>query len=86
MSRELSLPRVRIEWIPVQMYGLGHLGFDYLQLVFEPGDAGAVTQDPSQIAPSDETLPGLSAPPAGAMTSSDRDTRPAARKRKAPGT
>ena len=45
MSRELSLPRVRIEWIPVQMYGLGRLGFDYLQLVFEPGDAGAVNQD-----------------------------------------
>ncbi len=45
MSRELSLPRVRIEWIPVQMYGLGRLGFDHLQLVFEPGDAGAVNQD-----------------------------------------
>ena len=39
------MARVRIEWIPVQMYGLGRLGFDHLQLVFEPGDAGAVTQD-----------------------------------------
>ena len=57
---------------PVQTYGLGHLGFDQLQLVFEPGEAGGATQDPSQIAPSDETLPGLSAPPAGAMTSCDR--------------
>ena len=33
------MPRVRIEWIPVQIYGLGHLGFDHLQLVFEPGAA-----------------------------------------------
>ena len=30
-------------------------------------------EDPSQIAPVDETLPGRSPPPAGAMTSSDRD-------------
>ena len=41
-------------------------------------------EDPSQIAPSDETLPGLSAPPAGAMTSSDRDTRPAPEKEERP--
>ncbi|KWT66197.1 Hemolysin-type calcium-binding region [Hyphomicrobium sulfonivorans] len=29
------MPRVRIEWVPVQMFGLGRLGFDHLQLVFE---------------------------------------------------
>jgi len=45
MPRGLRLARVRIEWMPVQMYGLGHLGFDHLQLVFEPGEAGAATQD-----------------------------------------
>jgi len=39
------LPSVRIEWVPVQMYGLGRLGFDHLQLVFEPGEAGAGRQD-----------------------------------------
>ncbi len=39
------MPRVRIEWVPVQMYGLGRLGFDHLQLVFEPGDAGGSAQD-----------------------------------------
>ena len=27
------------------MYGLGHLGFDHLQLVFEPGEPDAATQD-----------------------------------------
>lgn len=42
---EGELPRVRIEWVPVQMYGLGRLGFDHLQLVFEPGDAGGGRQD-----------------------------------------
>jgi hypothetical protein len=41
-------------------------------------------EDPSQIALSVETLPGLSAPPAGAMTSSDRDTRPVPEKEKRP--
>ncbi len=30
-------------------------------------------EDPSQIAPAEEALPGRSPPPAGAMTSSDRD-------------
>src|SRR4029079_4533494 len=45
MPRGLRLARVRVEWMPVQMYGLGHLGFDHLQLVFEPGEAGAATQD-----------------------------------------
>jgi Ca2+-binding RTX toxin-like protein len=39
------LPRVRIEWVPVQMYGLGRLGFDHLQLVFEPGEIGRSAQD-----------------------------------------
>jgi hypothetical protein len=33
------LPSVRIEWVPVGAYGLGLLGFDHLQLVFEPGNA-----------------------------------------------
>ena len=46
-------------------------------------------EDPSQIAPADEVLPGRSAPPAGAMTSSDRDgdaapPRPENEKRPAP--
>jgi Ca2+-binding RTX toxin-like protein len=44
-KKEGRLPRVRIEWVPVQMYGLGHLGFDHLQLVFEPGDGGNSAQD-----------------------------------------
>ncbi|MFN3622543.1 MAG: calcium-binding protein [Hyphomicrobium sp.] len=38
------MPRVRVEWMPVQTFGLGHLGFDHLQLVFEPGE-GASWQD-----------------------------------------
>ena len=41
-------------------------------------------EDPSQIAPVDETLPGLSPPPAGAMTSSDRDEQLAPEKEKRP--
>jgi endonuclease YncB( thermonuclease family) len=44
-------------------------------------------EDPSQIAPVDETLPGRSPPPAGAMTSSDRDeqvTPPAPENEKRP--
>jgi Ca2+-binding RTX toxin-like protein len=36
---------VRIEWVPVQLYGLGRLGFDHLQLVFEPGESGRSAQD-----------------------------------------
>lgn len=32
------MPRIRIEWIPVQTYGLGRLGFDHLQLVYQPDD------------------------------------------------
>jgi len=35
------LPRIRIEWVPVQMYGLGRLGFDHLQLVYQTDDADA---------------------------------------------
>ena len=41
-------------------------------------------EDPSQIAPADETLPGRSPPPAGAMTSSDRDEQPDPEKEKRP--
>lgn len=39
------MPSVRIEWVPVQTYGLGHLGFDHLHIVFEPGDGGASQDD-----------------------------------------
>ena len=28
-----------IEWIPVQLFALGLLGFDHLQLVYQPDDA-----------------------------------------------
>ncbi len=38
------MPRVRIEWMPVQLFGLGHLGFDHMQLVLEQGE-GAAPQD-----------------------------------------
>jgi len=41
-------------------------------------------EDPSQIAPVDETLPGRSSPPAGAMTSGDRDEQQAPQKQKRP--
>ena len=37
------MPRVRIEWVPVQAYGLGHLGFDHLQLVYQQDDGEALT-------------------------------------------
>lgn len=43
-ERRPAVPRVRIEWMPVQTFGLGRLGFDHLQLVFEPGE-GASRQD-----------------------------------------
>lgn len=33
------MPRIRIEWVPVQRFGLGLLGFDHLQLVFQGDDA-----------------------------------------------
>ena len=39
------MPRVRIEWVPVQTYGLGRLGFDHLQLTFEPSEGGLAPQD-----------------------------------------
>jgi Ca2+-binding RTX toxin-like protein len=39
------VPRVRIEWVPVQTYGLGRLGFDHLQLTFEPSEGGLAPQD-----------------------------------------
>ncbi len=38
------MPRVRIEWMPIQRYGLGHLGFDHLHLVLEQSD-GTSPQD-----------------------------------------
>jgi endonuclease YncB( thermonuclease family) len=41
-------------------------------------------EDPSQIAPADETLPGRTAPPAGAMTSSDREEKAAPEKEERP--
>ena len=39
------MPRVRIEWVPVQTYGLGRFGFDHLQLTFEPSEGGLAPQD-----------------------------------------
>jgi len=36
---------VRIEWLPVQTYGLGRLGLDHLQLTFEPNEGGTEPQD-----------------------------------------
>jgi len=39
------VPRVRIEWVPVQTYGLGRFGFDHLQLTFEPSEGGLAPQD-----------------------------------------
>lgn len=41
-------------------------------------------EDPSQIAPVDETLPGRSPPPAGAATSSDREDQPGPEKEQRP--
>jgi hypothetical protein len=38
------MPCIRIEWLPVHLFGLGHLGFDHLQLVYEPNDAGIGSQ------------------------------------------
>lgn len=38
--------RIRIEFVPIKPYGLGWLGFDHLQLVFEPGSSSEqVAQD-----------------------------------------
>ena len=40
------MPRIRIEWVPVQRFGLGLLGFDHLHLVFQNDDATSpVDQD-----------------------------------------
>lgn len=39
------MPRVRIEWMPVQLFGLGRLGFDHLQLVLEQGEDSAPQDD-----------------------------------------
>lgn len=33
------MPRIRIEWVPVQRFRLGLFGFDHLQLVFQHDDA-----------------------------------------------
>lgn len=33
------VPRIRIEWVPVQRFRLGLFGFDHLQLVFQHDDA-----------------------------------------------
>ena len=38
------MPRVRIEWMPVQLFGLGHLGFNHMQLVSRAGE-GTSPQD-----------------------------------------
>jgi Ca2+-binding RTX toxin-like protein len=41
------MPQIRIEWVPVQTFKLGILGFDHLQLVFQPDEgetAGAQDQ------------------------------------------
>jgi hypothetical protein len=38
------MPCIRIEWIPVQLFALGLLGFDHLQLVYQPDDLGAASR------------------------------------------
>ncbi len=40
----LPMPCIRIEWIPVQLFALGLLGFDHLQLVYQPDDLGAASR------------------------------------------
>jgi len=32
------MPRIRIEWVPVQTFALGLFGFDHLQLVYQPSE------------------------------------------------
>lgn len=39
------MPRIRIEFVPVQSFALGWLGFDHLQIVFEPDGDGTALQD-----------------------------------------
>lgn len=41
-------------------------------------------EDPSQVSPAEETLPGRTPPPAGAMTSSDREVLPAPAEEQSP--
>ena len=38
------MPRIRIEWVPVQQFGLGRLGFDHLLLVFQPDEHDEASQ------------------------------------------
>jgi Ca2+-binding RTX toxin-like protein len=37
------MPRIRIEWVPVQTLGLGFLGFDHLQLVYQQSEADSLS-------------------------------------------
>lgn len=39
------MPSVSVERLPVQLLGLGYLGFDHLQIVFQPETPGAAQQD-----------------------------------------
>jgi len=38
------MARIRIEWVPIESFGLGLLGFDHLQLVFQPASATVAEQ------------------------------------------
>jgi hypothetical protein len=37
-EKERGMPRIRIEWVPVQVFGLGLFGFDHLQLAYQQSD------------------------------------------------
>jgi hypothetical protein len=39
------MPCIRIEWLPVHLFGLGRFGFDHLQLVYQPAAAGSQQDD-----------------------------------------
>jgi Ca2+-binding RTX toxin-like protein len=39
------MSKIRIEWVPVQLFKLGILGFDHLQLVYQPDDVDIAPQD-----------------------------------------
>jgi hypothetical protein len=39
------MPCIRIEWLPVQLFALGLLGFDHLQLVYQPDDTRSRQDD-----------------------------------------
>jgi hypothetical protein len=42
----LSMPNIRIEYVPIQRYNLGWFGFDHLQLTYEPDEIPILaTQD-----------------------------------------